>query len=190
MTARAAIAAALLLAAAGAPAPAGDFELPALTAADLAAAVAPGADAEFGVPPLTAAELAALRGGFVLPTGVEIDFGAVARTYSNGSLILETHISWNPDGSPMEETFSSPGLIPVSDLANGFALLDANGATIFAHQVDSAGVRNILLNEASARDLRTETQLTISLPGFEATQSAIRDSVLGLRLFDDLNAAP
>jgi hypothetical protein len=185
------MAAALLLSGIGAPAPAGDFELPPLTGADLAAAVAPErVSSAFGVPALTAPELAQLRGGFVLPTGVEIDFGAVARTFSDGSLILETQISWNPDGSTTEETFSSPDLIAIDDLANGFALQDANGSTLFAHQVDDAGVRNILLNDATGRDLLTQTQLTVTLPGFETTQAAFRDSVLTLRLFDDLNAAP
>ena len=143
---------------------------------------------EFDAAPLSADELQDMRGGFLLPTGIEAQFGAVARTFSDGALILETHFTWTPDGTLRENVVAASSLLPSASMPGGFTLQDANGVTQFAHQVDALGVRNMLLNQADNRDFRVETQLTVTLPDFAATQLAISHSLLALRLSDDLAA--
>jgi len=158
----------------------------------LAAAVlayAPRAEAqEIDVEPLGAEELAGMRGGFLLPTGLEAEFGAIARTYSDGVLVLETHFTWTEAGVTRQQTVSSGGVTPSGELPGGFVLQDGAGDTTFAHLVDAAGIRNILLNEASGRDIRVDTQLTVTLPDFDLTQESFTQSLLALHLFDDMAA--
>ncbi len=143
---------------------------------------------EIGAPALSAAELEDMRGGFMLPTGVEANFGAVARTYSDGALVLETHFTWSPDGLRREEVIASSLLAGADQLAGGFVLEDAGGQTLFAHQVDDAGVRNILVNQADGRDIRIDTQFTVTLPNFTLTQQDFSTALLALHMFEDLQA--
>jgi hypothetical protein len=139
--------------------------------------------------PLSTAELEEMRGGFLLPTGVEANFGAIARTISDGSVLLETHFTWTEAGLQTERVITSPILQSAADqLAGGFRLRDENGATVFAHQLDDSGLRNILLNQADGRDVRVETQLTVTLPDFAATQMDFRSALLAARLTDDMIA--
>lgn len=158
-------------------------------AACIALALSANANAQdIGAAPLSAAELEDLRGGFMLPTGVEANFGAVARTYADGVLVLETHFTWSPDGLRREEAVASSLLANADELAGGFAIEDAAGRTLFAHQADDAGVRNILLNQADGRDMRIDTQFTVTLPNFALTQRDFNTTLLALHLFDDLQA--
>jgi hypothetical protein len=145
---------------------------------------------EIDATPLSLAELAELRGGFLLPTGIEAEFGAIARTFSNGALVLETHFTWSPDGIARQDVLASSDIVSTDQLANGFALNDASGSTLFAHQVDDLGIRNILLNEASGRDIRIDTQLTVTLPNFALSQQSFSDALLAVHLFDDIQAGP
>jgi hypothetical protein len=157
----------------------------------LAAGFSAGARAQtIDAAPLTRDELAELRGGFLLPTGIEAEFGAIARTFANGQLLLETHFTWSPDGIAREDVLASADIVTTDQLANGFALNDAGGSTLFAHQVDDLGIRNILLNEASGRDIRIDTQLTVTLPNFALTQQSFSDALLAAHIFDDLQSGP
>jgi len=139
--------------------------------------------------PLGEGELANARAGFLLPSGVEAQFGAVARTFSDGRLILETHISWAEDGARIEQVLASDALAQSTALPGGYLLRDAHGDTTFAHQFESGGLRNVLLNEASERDIRLDTQLMLTLPGFAETQQGFRADVLAIRIADDVQAA-
>jgi hypothetical protein len=161
----------------------------ALLALVAAAATSANAQAqEIGAPALSAAELADMRGGFMLPMGIEANFGAVARTYSDGVLVLETHFTWSPDGIVREDVLASSQLTATDQLAGGFVLEDASGQTLFAHQMDDSGVRNLLLNQADGRNLRIDTQFTVTLPNFALTQHDFSNARLALRLFEDLQA--
>jgi hypothetical protein len=144
---------------------------------------------QIGAPPLAAEELAEMRGGFLLPTGVEANFGAVARTYADGVLVLETHFTWEEGGIVRQDVLASSELVASDELAGGFVLEDASGQTLFAHQVDEGGVRNILMNEANGRDLRVDTLFTVTLPNFALTQQHFSNALLALHLFEDLAAA-
>jgi hypothetical protein len=140
--------------------------------------------------PLSTSELETMRGGFVLPMGIEANFGAVARTFSDDTLLLETHFTWTAAGVERENVLVSPLLGEAgAALTDGFELRDFNGATLIAHQAGVGGLRNVILNDASGRALRAEVQLTVTLPGFAAVQGDFSRSVLALRLGDDLRDA-
>ena len=141
-----------------------------------------------GAPPLAAAELDSMRGGFLLPTGIEANFGAIAQTYANGVLVLESHFTWTADGVVRENVIASAQLTPTDALANGFVLTDESGAATFAHQIGDDGIRNILLNEANGQDFLVNTQLTVTLPNFALTQQDFSNALLALHLFQDLQA--
>jgi len=154
-------------------------------------ALAPAARAQqIDETPLSLDELAELRGGFLLPTGIQAEFGAIARTFANGMLLLETHFTWSPDGIVHQDVLASSDIVSSDQLAGGFALEDASGSTVFAHQVDDLGIRNILLNEASGRDIHIDTQLTVTLPNFALSQQAFSNALLAARVFDDMQGGP
>lgn len=150
---------------------------------------APARAQEIAAPALSSEELGELRGGFVLPTGIEADFGAIARTYADGVLVLETRFTWTADGVQREDV-AATSLVDTNQLTNGFALDDSNGETLIAHQLDNLGLRNILLNDASNRDIRVDTQLTVTLPSFALTQQDFRDALLSRQIFDDMQFTP
>ena len=161
----------------------------ALTVAIAVAAFAQEARAQsIDAAPLAASELESMRGGFLLPTGIEANFGAIARTYSDGVLVLESRFTWTADGIVRDDLIASSQLTPTDALANGFMLTDQSGAAMFAHQIDDGGIRNILLNEANGHDFRIDTQLTVTLPDFAATQQDFANARLALQLFEDLQA--
>jgi hypothetical protein len=139
--------------------------------------------------PLAASELESMRGGFLLPTGIEANFGAIARTYSDGVLVLESRFTWTADGVVRDDLIASSALTPTDVLANGFMLTDESGAATFAHQIDDGGIRNILLNEANGRDFHIDTQFTVTLPDFAATQQDFSNARLALHLFADMQAS-
>jgi hypothetical protein len=139
-------------------------------------------------PPLAASELESMRGGFLLPTGIEANFGAIARTYSDGVLVLESRFTWTADGILRDDLIASSELTPTDALVNGYMLTDESGAAMFAHQIDDGGIRNILLNEANGHDFRIDTQFTVTLPDFAATQQDFSNARLALHLFADMQA--
>ena len=64
-----------------------------------------------------------------------------------------------------------------------------SGDTIFAHELNNSSIRNIVVNTANDLDIRQETQLNVTLPGFEATQQSFETARLAFRLADDLRYA-
>ncbi|HYD88425.1 MAG TPA: hypothetical protein VEA80_13195 [Vitreimonas sp.] len=169
------------------------FASTALTALAFLCMLGLGAEAqalEIAERPLAADELDELRGGFLLPNGVEADLGAVARTFSNGQLLLETHVSWTENGVTSTEVFRAEALASAGEaLPQGFSLSDADGLTLIAHQIDDGGLRNVVLNEASNRDLSLQIDVTLALPDFALAQQDFRASVTAFRLGDELSTA-
>jgi hypothetical protein len=156
----------------------------------LALAAASAAAQEIDAVPLGEAELADARAGILLPTGIEANFGALVSTFSDGQLLLQTQVTWEADGLRTQQLIGSDLLTPSDAVPGGLVLQGADGATLFAHQVGEDGLRNVLVNTASGRDIRVDTQLRITLPEFSLTQQGMRDSLLALHLTDDLAAAP
>lgn len=61
-----------------------------------------------GLQPMSAADLSAHRGGFVTPSGLEINLGAHVRSTFDGEVVLETLVSFTPKG--IEKKHSMPNL--------------------------------------------------------------------------------
>jgi hypothetical protein len=152
--------------------------------------------------PLADADLDGARGGFTILGGQELNFSAVMRSYVDGSLVLESRVSVGDQGRLLSSS-ATGGPLAASTLdglaAAGLTLgASANGSptyvsednqTVFVHRAADGQLANLLVNTASQRDLRQETALTLDLPGFEATQSAMREGLAARALADDIRAA-
>lgn len=154
---------------------------------------------------LELAELAQERGGFILVNGVTLDFGAVVRSYVGGTLVVETRLTWTPEG-PVTSVYRSdmPGAVPLNqglgtalerglDLsglvagADGLILSDANGVTALVHSLSNGGIQNLVFNAADGRDIHQDLQLTLTLPGFDAVQRGYSVDRLGHQIARDID---
>jgi len=186
------------------------FGLCALAAATVlsaapASAYAPGPhDEMIGEAPLSDGELDEMRGGFLVADGITVGLGAVVRTHVNGQLALETRLTWTPQGPQVDRTVGE-GVVPASAagahqaaLAAGLdlsglasqdgAYVTQDGATAFVHTLGGS-FQNILLNTADGLELRQETEITLTLPGFEAVQAGFIRDLAGFRIGEELKAA-
>lgn len=141
---------------------------------------------------LSDTEMSSLRGGMLVAGGIAFDFGAVVRTYEDGALALETQVTWTPTGPAVTQTpgvgvtpLTSQQLSALSGL--GVPYQTASGAAI-VQNLSSNQITNVLLNTGDNHAFRQDTAVTLSLPGFAATQLSMSQQLLGLRLADDLAA--
>ncbi|MFZ2029407.1 MAG: hypothetical protein WAU68_03785 [Vitreimonas sp.] len=146
-------------------------------------------------------EMNDLRGGFAVG-GIDINFGATVTTYVNGQPALTTQLTWTDAGQIVQQTVGdvgvtmqnlSPAALSALGLdgsagSNGVAITDANGVTALVHTVTGGALQNIIINDASNRDIRQDIDVTLTLPGFDAIQNAIGLQQFGLRLGDDLRS--
>jgi len=138
-------------------------------------------------------ELCEQRGGVLIAGDVAFQFGAVVKTYEDGVLSLETQVTWTPNGPQILQTpgagvapLNDPDLSALSGLGDAFRT--ASGATV-VQNVSQGQIVNLLMNTASGHDFRQDTEITLQLPGFAATQAEIGRQLLGLRLADEVRAA-
>ncbi|HEX5380486.1 MAG TPA: hypothetical protein VFW47_18040 [Phenylobacterium sp.] len=146
-------------------------------------------------------ELDEVRGGLQTPTGVEFGFGAVVRTFVDGSLALQTRLTWTDNGPVEALEFG----VPTADLAakaassgvvlqgdgelQGLLIPGDGGATAVAHSVSGAYIGQLVINNANNRDIRQSTEITLALPQFAQMQQAIAMQAVDLRLQTALGAA-
>ena len=138
-------------------------------------------------PPLPDAELERIRGGYVTAGGLTLDFGAVTRTLVDGRLALETAVTWTPegvrvtrlDGGAAGAAATTPDLRPGSLGEAAFVTADGRSAVI--QRVTADGLANVVLNTASGRTIRQDTQVTLTLPAFQATQGRMSDAMTASR---------
>lgn len=148
-------------------------------------------------------EMAEMRGGLRVSDGLDIGFGAVITTYSNGAPVMQTHLNWTDAGEMIERTYGSIGaqidtlpaearaVLGIEGMtgAGGVVINDAQGVTALMHHITDGSLQNIIVNNASGRDLRQEIDVTLRLPNFEAMQGVFDIQRLGLRIDSDLTAA-
>lgn len=152
----------------------------------LAAFLACAAGGAMAAPAASDAELDDQRGGFSVGE-VAFEFGAVVRTFENGALALQTQVTWTSQGAVVNTT-AAPGVVPdlaLSAMSGAGAFSTASGASVI-HNVADGQLANVLLNTASGRDFRQETDATLTLPGFAGVQGDIARNLAGLRLADDV----
>ena len=134
-------------------------------------------------------EMAQARGGFLVADNIVFDFNAVVTTYEDGQLALQTQVTWTPTG-PLTNQVAGAGVTQLTDpqlkALNGLGIpfQTASGATV-VQSVDQNRIVNLLLNTASGHAFRQDTAITLSLPGFAATQAGMAQQLLGLRMAED-----
>lgn len=156
--------------------------------------------------PLSSAELADLRGGFLVAGGIQLDFGAVVRTYVDGQLALESRLQWTNQGAVTTQNIGSvPGAVDLAGAMDqalkagldiealgsgqGVLLADGSGATALIQNIGRDGIQNVIVNNADGRDLRQEVEINLALPQLDALQAgSIRDR-LTTQMNNDLAAA-
>lgn len=152
--------------------------------------------------PLSDQELDANRGGFILVDGWTLDFGAVIKSYVNDELVLRTDVTLSSAGLQGVQTGAAPAALPdgllsslaaagvnLSGLSGGTATVSADGATAFIHQFGDGQITNFLVNTGSDRTLRQETELTLTLPGFQDVQAAMTQALTANDLAAAVNRA-
>lgn len=145
-------------------------------------------------------DLDAHRGGFEV-AGLNINFGATVTTLVNGIPALVTTLTWTDVGAFVEETVGSVGQ-DISEMtpeqltalgldglenAGGVVIDDENGVTALVHNITEGTLQNIIVNNATGRDLSQEIDVTLTLPGFEFIQGELVTERFGIHLTDDMN---
>lgn len=126
--------------------------------------------------PLTEASLEASRGGLATPLGVDIGFGASVRTYVDGTLALETRLTWTAEGARTERTFESEAARALNPQGPGGdarrPTLVAPGASVI-HDLTENRIASVVLNTGSDRVIRQETDVALHLPQLPDLQHRI-----------------
>ena len=145
-------------------------------------------------------DLEAHRGGFVVGN-ITFDFGATITTLVNGVPALTTTLTWTDVGAFVEETIGELGEnintltdeqraelgIDGLENAGGVIIADEAGVTALVHNVTAGALQNIIINNATGRDLTQEIDVTVTLPGFELIQSALQAELYGMRMSGELS---
>lgn len=153
-----------------------------------------------GVEVMSIEDLRTHRGGFDIG-GLNINFGATITTLVNGVPALTTVLTWTDVGAFVQETVGAIGqnintmtAEQLTDLgldglenAGGVVIDDEAGVTALVHNVAEGSLQNIIINNATGRDLAQDIDVTLTLPGFELIQNALVVETFGIRLTDDMN---
>jgi len=118
------------------------------------------------------AELDQQRGGYLLAGSLLFDLEATMRTYDEWGLALQTDVVLTPEGPQ------------VTRIGVG-----GNGGANYVHHVADGSLLNIVTNTDSDRLIRQETDITLTLPGFEQVQANMAKDLFGLHLGDDVATA-
>jgi hypothetical protein len=153
-----------------------------------------------GVEVMTAEDMDAHRGGFEIG-GLNINFGATVTTLVNGIPALVTTLTWTDVGAFVEETVGEVGQ-NIADMtpeqltamgldglenAGGVVIQDESGVTALVHNITEGSLQNIIINNATGRDLAQQIDVTLTLPGFEMIQDSLIVETFGIHLMDDMN---
>lgn len=155
-----------------------------------------------GVEVMSDQEMQGLRGGLSIAPGIDVNFAAVITTTVNGVPALTTQLTWTDVGAFVEQTVGQVGeqidaLTPEQQAAlgvsglngqNGVVIADAAGVTALVHNVTEGALQNIIINNATGRDISQSVDVTLTLPGFEMMQNSLLVEHLGFRLSDDMQS--
>ncbi|MBX3428476.1 MAG: hypothetical protein KF779_02715 [Hyphomonadaceae bacterium] len=146
-------------------------------------------------------DLDANRGGFSFGN-LNFNFGATVTTLVNGVPALVTNITWTDVGALVDQTVGQVGQ-DISDMTpeqlqalglngldgvGGVVIDDEAGVTALVHNVTQGSLQNIIINNATGRDLTQQVDVNLTLPGFELIQSALLVEAFGLHLADDMRS--
>ena len=117
-------------------------------------------------------ELAAQRGGILTPTGLDIGFAANVRTYVDGALALETRLTWTDKG-PVTETTGALAGATATGLPGSWSVAlpgVSGGSTQVLQDLSTGRIASVIVNSASNRNIRQETDITLTLPHLQEIQ--------------------
>ena len=139
-------------------------------------------------------ELDGQRGGLQTPLGFDIGIGASVKTFVDGTLALETRISWTDTGLRSEQIVNELGSITGAPVRIG-ALNDgalnslAGGATTVIHDLTMDRIASLIVNTADNRTIRQETDITLVLPQLADLQQRIAADRLSSTLSSSVGLA-
>ncbi|MDP3660473.1 hypothetical protein [Phenylobacterium sp.] len=171
-----------------------------LNAPELALADEPAASGGLA---LAEADLEGERGGFMTPLGLDIGFGAVVRTTIDGAVALESRLTWDTQtgakapeilqGAPTADLAgaAAAGGIKLGDTSgwNGVVIPGSGGATAVLQQLNGGGITNLTLNTANDRTIEQHTDITLTIPGFDALTADMMRSRVGSNMQSSLDLA-
>ena len=122
--------------------------------------------------PLNNEGLAEQRGGIMTPTGLDIGFAASVRTYVDGELALETRLTWTDKG-PVTQTTGGLAGISAAGPPNSRSAVSpglTGGSTQILQDLSSGRIASVIVNSASNRNIRQDTDITVTLPQLQEMQ--------------------
>lgn len=159
-----------------------------------------------GAPPLASAETAILsdeeldgqRGGLRTPMGLDVGFGASVKTFVDGTLALETRITWTDTGLQSEQVVNALSSIAGAPVRLG-TLSDGTlqsvtaggmtGGTTLVHDLTMDRIASLVINTADNRTIRQETDVTLVLPQLVDFQQRIAADRLSSMLSSSVGLA-
>lgn len=159
------------------------------------------ADVDWGadIEVMSAADMDDHRGGFAIGN-LNFNFGATVTTLVNGVPAIVTTLTWTDVGAVVEQTVGSVGrdissmtpehltALGLDGLGNagGVIVDDEAGLTALVHNVTEGSLQNIIINNATGRELAQKIDITLTLPGFELIQQQLTTEIFGIRVAQDL----
>lgn len=138
---------------------------------------------------LSDAELARQRGGFMTPLGLDIGFGATVKTFVDGQLALETRLTWTDRGPLTERSGALAQGAAASDAGWTATLAGRGGETRILQDLSNGRIASVVTNTANDRDIRQETEITLTLPQLPALQQQFAAARTALSLHDAATTA-
>lgn len=130
-------------------------------------------------------ELSDMRGGFMI-NGTQVSIGAQIRTLVDGAIALSTTVNWGAAGKQVIAEAGAGFRFGATSGPNAVSAVDPSGAIHVTHTTAPNDVVNLLVNSDSNRVFQQQSEFTITLQGFEATQSQFITDLLGMRLGADI----
>lgn len=144
-------------------------------------------------------ELASVRGGLAIPLGLDIDFGAVVRTYVDGALALESKLNWTKGGPQTEvstpaearliDNAAAAGLSAPAGDWTGVVVPGDGGETMVLQDVTADRIANLVVNTANNREVRQDITVDLGIADLEQMQADFAGQQLQLRLQDAIGSA-
>ncbi|WP_372786938.1 hypothetical protein [Phenylobacterium sp.] len=138
---------------------------------------------------LSDGELAEQRGGLQTPMGLEIGFGVSVRAFVDGQLVLETKLTWTDQGV---QTQRVAGASDATALPGGFTVTvpgQTGGATQVLQNLSADRIASVVLNTASNRTIRQDTDITLVVPQLADLQRQVAGDRIAASLQSAVGAA-
>ncbi len=161
-----------------------------LALSTLTAGAARAEEAEVWRRPLSDRVLNDIRGGFVTADGVTFVFGVSLQTFVNGQLALTSNLSVTGDGAPLRSV-AAPDAGALSQSAHAALLTLGSGAanTTLLQQLGGGGIQNVVSTSASNQVIAQNTNLNLTLAGFQQNQQVYQTGQIISNLTSQLNFA-